>query len=296
MGQLGSVVADIPKAIWDILNDDLPRLFFAERIVGVSLILTLALLGGVLLVAVRSDRREARRPLWMLLVVVLFVAVLLASSEARYWLMVLPVLWVGWVLGIAKGARDWFVTDRARSIYVAAGVGFVLICNSIHVVKFAIEQRSRPFLSHYKDGSYALLPGTARALQRHTDVSDVAIGPYAPILQYLSDRRVLDRRDLGFGEISEEIPRLVAVRDSGATWMIFPHQPYKHKEPEMYRLIGKGLIYPSNIAPSGAFPIGVLGEGDDAVEWYLAPYEIDEMILPGELRKRLPPDAVENNN
>ena len=289
---IGPLVAALPAKLLSILNDDLPRLFFAERVSYLHIVFALALLGGVSLLALGGWRERAtpasdRRPTWVALVALLFVATLLASSEPRYWLMVLPVLWVGWIIGLCKGARDWFSTTRARSIYVALGVAAVLVGNLAHAGKFVAEQRAAPFLEHYKEGQYVPVKELARALNAGTTRDQTIIGPYAPLLSYWADRRIIDRRRLGFGHISDRRDRLVAVRDAEADWMVFPWQPYEHKDAELRRLVKAGDVYPANLRPEDAINVGVFGEGDDAVEWYVAPYEIDELLLPESMRKRL---------
>lgn len=285
--RLGPLMARMPEKLFNVIDNDVARLFFAERVEVLNVLFTLAMLGGVGLLAVRGDRPDARRPLWVLLVGVLFVAVLLASSEPRYWLMVLPVFWAGWLAGLMKGARDWFSSPRARSIYVAVGVGVVLACNLGHVGKLIVEQRATPFLETYKEGDYVPVLALAEALREGTEPDAVIIGPYAPLLSYESNRRILDRRVLDFDKISDEVGRLVQVRDSGATWMVFPHQPYEHKDRELYRLVKDGKIYPSNLRPEDVIYAGTFGKKGAAVEWYVAPFEVDELLMPEELRVRL---------
>ena len=289
---VGPLAVATPAKLLSILNDDLPRLFFAERVSYLHIVFALALLGGVSLLTIGGWRNEStraaeRRPTWVALVALLFVATLLASSEPRYWLMVLPVLWIGWIVGLCKGARDWFKTSRSRSIYVALGVSAVLIGNLAHAGKFVVEQRATPFLSHYKEGQYVPVKKLAEAVRNGTTHDQTIIGPYAPLLSYWADRRVIDRRRLGFGQISDRRDRLVAVRDAEADFMVFPWQPYRHKDAELRRLVKAGDIYPANLQPEDAIDVGVFGEGDDAVEWYVAPYEINELILPESQRKRL---------
>ncbi len=284
-----------PGGLWNVLNDDLPRLFFAERVAGLNPIFTLALLGGVMLLGLRRDDRDRRRTLWPLVVLGLFLAVLVASSEPRYWLMVLPILWAGWVIGLAQGASKWFASPRARSIYVAAGALLVVLPNLGHVGKLIAVQRATPFLSSYKGGEYLPVIDLARVLRERTAPGDTIIAPYANIVQYLSGRRVYNRRDIRLGETTSEIDRMVLMRevDGGekADWMLFPKYAYASKGKEVFRLIDSRAVYPANPTDDDAIMVGTYAVGDGPEsQWWLAPYEIDELRLPNHLRRRLPPD------
>ncbi len=278
----------LPRALWTIVDDDLPRLFFGERVTGLNPFFTLALFGGVGLVALRRDDPSKRRPLWSLTVVVLVVVCLLLSSEPRYWLMVLPILWAGWLLGLMQGARNWFKTPLGRSRWVAAGLIMVFLGNSISIVKLIIEQRSTPFLESYKQGEYAPLEKFATTLRAGTQPGDVIIGPHASVLSYWTDRPVIGAREIGFGHISDTPGRIRAVRDSGATWMVFPHQPYDNRDDKLFRLIRQGLIYAANERDDEAITLEVIDHKQRKRTWWAAPFQVDERILPDADRKHWP--------
>ena len=279
----GGAVGGVPGELWQVLEYDLPDLFFAEKISYLSAVFALALLGGVGLLAVRGDDPSRRRPLWALLVACLLVAVLATETESRYWLMVLPLLWAGWLLGLMRGGRDWFASNAARSIYVGLGVGAVLAFNLGHVVKLAIEQRSTPFLETYKSGAYAPLPATAEAIRRHTRPDDLIVGPYPRLLSYLADRRVVGGPELGLGELPPR-DRPLAFHRAGVDWTVFPKEPYERKDPWLFALMDAGHLYAGNDEPGEGFAVGVFGGGDERVDWWVAVPKIDPRILP-------PPDG-----
>ena len=52
---LSRLAGRVPRELWTALETDLPRLFFAERTTGASVVLAVALLGGVALLAFRGD-------------------------------------------------------------------------------------------------------------------------------------------------------------------------------------------------------------------------------------------------
>src|SRR5690606_38222111 len=141
----------------EIMHDHFPRLFFAERMVGLNLVTSGALLVGVVMFA-------RRRLLWGLIVLMLFVAVYLASSAPRYYLMVLPILWAGWITLVMRIA-PWFKTQRGQSIFTGTCIAVVLLANFGHVVKMIIEQRRTPFIEHYSRGRYAPLIAAGRTIR-----------------------------------------------------------------------------------------------------------------------------------
>jgi hypothetical protein len=276
-----------PGELWIILHDDLPRLFFGERVVVLNVVFTLSLLSGTLLLVLRRDDLIARRPLWVWIVAVLLAVLLVYESEPRYWLMVLPILWAGWLLGLMQGAATYLPAGRSRDWIVGLGVLMVFLGNGIHVAKFVLEQRATPFLAHYKDGEFEPLQRLATELRTGTEPDRVLIGPYAPILSYLSQRRILGEVELGYRDIHDEAGRLLAARDSEATWMVFPEQPYEEKEPNLASLIRQGWLYASNEDPDEAVSLFVTG--DDGIErmWWAARFFIDEERVPREHWRRL---------
>lgn len=261
---------EAPGKLWEMLEDHLVALFFAERVEILNLGLAACVLVGVVLVA-------KRRPLWALCVIVLLATVYLASSSARYFLMVLPILWLGWVLLACSIASHLFKDTRWRSRYVAAAAGVVLLCNLGHDVKLIIEQRSQPFLEGYKDGHYAAVAAMARLIADVTAPQERIIGPYAPEMTYLSSRRVLGARALLTGREPSVRARAQAVQESAAQWAVFPATLYERKDTALYRLGRDGVFVPSNPDDSTTYSAGVF----DGAEWYLTrDWAIDETMIP----------------
>ncbi len=277
----------LPTVAREIFDDDVARLFFGERVDYINVVFTIALLLGTGLIALRRDNRLLRRPLWGLTIIVLIGTLFMLSSEPRYWLMVLPILWTGWVLGVMQGARDWFKTDRSRSIYAALACLMVFVGNGIHIGKLIVEQRSTPFLRHYKEGQYAPVAEFAQVLKKGTPPETIFIGPQPPILSYLSERRVRSERDLGFSEVSDKVERLLLLRDCDATWMVFPSNPYKPKDYKIGSLIRDGALYAANLRQEDGILLELLDTDGTMRVWWAAPFFIDELQIPEEHRRRL---------
>jgi hypothetical protein len=269
---MGDRLRETPAKLWEMLEDHLQAVFFAERVEYLNVLMAAALLAGVALVS-------RRRPLWGLLVVVLLVALYFASSVPRYYLMVLPILWLGWVMLIRTLAVRLFRTERSRSIFAAVTVGLVLAANLGHDVKFILEQRSRPFIRGYKDGLYEPVVATAEVIRREVRPDETVIGPYSQEMTYLSGRSVLGRRKLLTGYEATEREKAMLVRDSGAQWAVFPTGAYERKDLPLYRLGRAGIFVPSNEDDSTVIHVGIF----DEEQWYLTrDWAIDETMIPAE--------------
>lgn len=264
---LGRWMSRWPGLTWTVLHDHLPSLFFAERIVGLNLIASVGLLAGVAMFA-------RRRPLWGLIVLMLLVIVYLASSAPRYYLMVLPILWAGW-LTIVTRLAGYFQTTRGRSIFMGVCIGVVLAANLGHVGKLIVEQRRTPFIEHHAYGRYAPLMAAGAVIREHTEPDDVIIGPYARVLAYASHRKVLGPKDLFADVPNSERHRAQAIVESPATWMVFPAEGYRHKDDSIRRLVEHLVIVPDNVAGRETHEIGQFGD----YTWYLSRFTMDPYAL-----------------
>ena len=268
---VGQRLRETPKKLWEMLQDNLESLFFAEQVTGLNVVLVAALLAGAWLVS-------RRRPLWGVLVATLLLTLYVASTVPRYYLMILPVLWAGWVSGVLWAARRLFAHPNNRGIFTGVTLGLVFAANVGHCVKLVVEQRSRPFLHWYEHGLYEPVAATADVLRRDTRPDQTTIGPFAPVMSYLSDRRVLGRRELRIDEAKGMAARAQVVRDSGAAWMVFPHTVYEKKDKPLYRLARIGVVAPTNASDAESLPVGEF----NGIRWYVAPFGVDPDMLPPE--------------
>lgn len=263
---------EAPTALWTILEDHLEAAFFAERVEGLNLLLSFLLLVGLAIVT-------RRRPLWGLTAVILMGALYFASSTPRYFLMVMPILWLGYLLLSCQIAMRIFRSQRWRSIYVGLAVITVINCNLGHVVKLIMEQRSEPFLESYQDGKYVPVLAMARLIGEVTEPHERIIAPHAPEMTYLSQRRVLGRREIRAGEKLSIRAQADVVRDCEAEWAVFPAGLYKEEDRVLYQLGRKGIFVPSNADDSTVFEAGVF----QGTRWYLTrDWAIDETMIPPE--------------
>ena len=266
---VAGLLAQTPDKFAEAFGDELPTAFFAEQMKPLSVLFALALLSGVALTS-------RRRPTWSLLVAGLLATLYLASTQPRYYLMVMPILWAGWLTLSTWSAGRFFRTPKSRSIYTGIMVGLVIALNLGHCVKLIIEQRGRPFVEHYERGIYAPLVATAEVIARETKPGEVVVGPFAPTLTYLSDRKVIGNKEMRLEQRADPRAQAEAIRDGGATWMVFPHPVYRRKDGPIYQLGRVGVVVPTNASDEEAYPIGRFGRED----WYLARFGVDLDMLP----------------
>lgn len=223
---------------------EIPEAFFNEVMTGTAMPFTLLLLAGAVLLT-------KRQPLWGLQVLILTVVMLVISDVARYYLMVLPALWLSYVLGIL-----WLTArfkPQVRDVAMFALFSVANVQNLGGSLGMGVEQHSRPFLQTYKHGTYVADMAMADVLKQKLGPDDVVVGPGAQVLSYLSGRQVVNGRLLGFdvGKPSR-YPDMVAA--AKPTYMIGPASEYDKKDSDLYKLLIRGVIVPGTlVARSGDF-------------------------------------------
>ena len=104
-----------------------------------------------------------RRPLWVLIPVVFVSAQLLPFDPlTRYLLPVVPIIALAWWLG-ARWLNRQLPEPWAGRVFVAM-ILLWIIPNGIQVTRHIIQQRSTPFIEHYKEGRYIALQQLGQAI------------------------------------------------------------------------------------------------------------------------------------
>ncbi|HEX8325690.1 MAG TPA: hypothetical protein VF595_17430, partial [Tepidisphaeraceae bacterium] len=211
---------------------EIPEAFFNEVMSGTALLFSLLLLAGAVLVT-------RRQPLWGLQVLILTVMMLAISDVPRYYLMVLPALWLSYVLAILWLTARFRPAWRDLALFALFSVANVQ--NLGGSLRLATEQHSRPFVNAYKHGSYVPAIAMAEVLKQKLGPDDVIVGPGAQVLSYLSGRQVVNGRLLGFdAQKPSRYPDLVAAAQP--KYIIGPATEYDKKDTELYKLLIRGVI------------------------------------------------------
>ncbi|MGC4030797.1 MAG: hypothetical protein QM754_03485 [Tepidisphaeraceae bacterium] len=151
-----------------LFSRELPEAFFNEQLWGAGAVFAVLLLAGSLIVL-------RRQPMWGLQVFILTAIMLAISDVPRYYLMVLPTLWLGYVLVLLM------LTAKARPIVRDVVLfGMFSLANFQNLggtLRLFVEQHSGKFMQEYKHGSYIPASDMAKLIREKIGPNDVVIGP-----------------------------------------------------------------------------------------------------------------------
>ena len=245
-----------PVQFLERLSRNLPRwltehgmdVFFGSQLLpGLDVLLTLMVMGGgvALLGWPRGrragrprasgalDRRDARVFQGALVLVALGVTLLFAGTMPRYYLMVLPLLALGWV----QCAR-WLahrLPRRPREYVIAGMIVLPLVTNGIEAGVFVLRQHQRPFIEHFEHGYWVPYRAMAEAIREHVPADQRVIGPQPRVLSFWSGREVGVADDLlGVGDRAKVA---AALEQQRVAYVVLPLEVYKHQAPLQQRLL-----------------------------------------------------------
>jgi hypothetical protein len=268
------VLVQLPHNAHDVLEDTLPEAFFGTQMgpgfvpiggkdrLGLSTVLSLMVIGA----GVGLARRNV---LWGMIVLMTVVTMAGIGSVPRYFIMILPLLVVGWgllVAGLAGRLKD----PGVREILTFAGLGVVLIPNLISCLNLVREQRglSRPkdglkyvgFAKAYHTGKWAPVHDVARMIRENVGPEQAVIGPEATVLTFLSDRDVfglgmfLPRKDR-----KGKWERQLRGMKSKFAYAVFPDgtdKLYDDKDVVTGKMVRSGLLRPTRtVASAGGYKL-----------------------------------------
>jgi hypothetical protein len=227
---------------------DLNVAFFGQSM-SPSMLFTLVLLVG-------SGIVTARLPHWGLPVLMLLCVTTVVSSDPRYYLMILPTLWLGWVLLSAQITRRTPATIQG---YVMAGLLLVpVVLNFGRVAGLIYDQRlpdlavfrggdrERAFYERYNEGQVLQYQALAELIRTHTRPDDVIVSPAANVITFFSGRRVFGDRAILLNEPNER-KHAQLVHEFGADYWVFPAALYRSRDNNLFNLMRRKAIVPSQL-------------------------------------------------
>jgi hypothetical protein len=243
MAKLGSSLDAMLRQSPGVLARDFPAAFFGETMGPLGPVMAIVLLVGLALVA-------RRQPMWGMYagITVLVTLMFDFTSTPRYYLPILPVLWLGWVLVACHAAR-WFA-PRWRNVALAGGVLLALCSNIGGVVSLLVEQRHPQFHENYKRGQMIPIFAIAEQIKTHTPAEARVVGPFSTVLTYLSDRQVMGADALlGDRPVTRYFDE---VRQYDPDYMVFPVRFYRARDERLVPILERRLITAGEvIAESG---------------------------------------------
>jgi hypothetical protein len=248
------VLPDAPHTIgerlYEALRHSLPAAFFGEQMAPFSILASLLVLASCALLF-------KRHALWAWMVFIAFAITLLASTEARYYIMVLPMMLLGWILMLLEIMKR--LSPKWATIVLVIGLGIVTANNLSADVGFIREQRDTPFIEGYKRGRYVTLLRTCDLVRTRVGDEERVLGPLASVMRYVTGKHVLSQREvLPRGSVLSYPQALYAAK---LNYAIFPSNIYRAKEPFIARLMERNILYPIRKVGWDSRPNG---------KWYLA--------------------------
>jgi hypothetical protein len=247
---LRKLPTELPSQVHAILRNDIPAAVFGEQLAPASVLGSLLVLGSTLLLF----RHHA---LWVLMVFATVGATLLLSSEARYYMMVLPILLLGWLtLTCALASR---LSVKHGQIVLLCSLALVVLNNLSASVRFFSEQRRLDFLAHYRKGEFVPVLAMCEQIRKHAGPRQKVLGPMGSIMSVFSGRHVVTQRELFPYEWTSRAPRIVSR--AKLRYVVFPARLYEKKEPLIAALMRKHIIVPrTKVATVRAKPAMVLAK------------------------------------
>ena len=243
-------VQELPNTLTAQLNAllarDLNDAFFGQRMAPVNYLGSALLL---LAAAVVLRRNLA----WGLTIFGLILVTLPLSTVPRYYLMVMPFMWVGWAI-----VWSWVtlrVPAKVQGPLLAIAMVLPLSVNFGRSVDLIIEQR-RPdvawllhgkprhdtFYETYRDGSVPRQRRIADMIAVNSTPKQKIIGPEAHVLAYFADRRVIGERTLFIDREAalSKLPQLLFKAKPDLA--IFPTTAYGDNDSLMRDLIRRRIL------------------------------------------------------
>src|SRR5688572_30739824 len=223
----------IGQRVYQALRDEMPVAFFGEQMSPLSIPASLLALASCALLF----RRHA---LWAWIVFITFAVTLVASAESRYYLMVVPMMLLGWLLMLAALARHM---SRTWGV-VILGLGLAIVTgNNLSAdVGFVHEQRARPFLQKYEHGKYVPLLQMCDLIRARVGDDERVLAPMAPMMSYVTGKQVLSQREV-LPRRGSVLHYPQALFEARLNYAVFPAVRYRVKEPFIARLMERNILY-----------------------------------------------------
>jgi hypothetical protein len=225
------MIKQMPQQVYSILHDDLPAAVFGEQLAPASILGSLLVIGSTMFLL----RRHA---LWVLLVFGTLGATLLTSTEARYYMMVVPILLLGWLALTCRLAQR--VSAKQGELILVASLALVTLNNLSASMSFFTEQRSSDFLKKHRKGEFVPVLAMCEQIRTHVKPDQKVIGPSGAVMSVFSGRHVLTQREIFPNGPSPSAPRELA--EAKVKYAIFPPNLYEKKEPVIAGLMRKRIL------------------------------------------------------
>lgn len=239
-----TILGSLDKFLTSNLNDA----FYSQKMQPIGSIFAIAVLAGTFFL-IRRDLT------WGLMVIGLVLVTLPLSTVPRYYIMVMPLLWLGWLLLLS---RLVLVSPPVmRGAVMMLGIALPLAVNVGRMLNLIAEQR-RPdlawlrtgadrttsFYAKYHEGMVPRLKAIADMIRANTTPAQKIVGPEAHVLTYYADRHVVGERTI-FLKVENKITQYPAeLKRFDPDLAIFPFKAYDDSDRQVRDLIRRRILAP----------------------------------------------------
>ncbi|MEA2710869.1 MAG: hypothetical protein QOF78_3470 [Phycisphaerales bacterium] len=217
-----------------MLSAELAYGFFGQKwIPGATEVINVAVILSSLLLL-------RRNPLWTLIILLTVAVTLLMTPVPRYYVMVLPLLALSWLMLVIEIARR--VPPKHRELAILIGLIMLAAPNVARCIKVVSEQRTHERMVYgpkWKD-----VAEMSRRVSEIVPEGERVIGPWAPVMSYLSGREVVMSRDIIPRNKRPQIWPL-HLEALHIRYAVFPAKLYDDAERQIRFLIDRGVIVPT---------------------------------------------------
>jgi hypothetical protein len=227
------VEANLATNTANLLGGELSYAFFGQKWApGLTQVVSVLLIASSLLLF-------RINPLWMLLVLLTVAVTLVMKPVPRYFVMILPLLALGWLLLLTEIGRR--LGPKGFVAVMLLGIGITDGMNVARSVKVIAEQRTGERLV---DGpKWKSISDISRKIREVVPAGEKVIAPNASIVHYLSGREAVTKRDIiPPGKSAIHWPRF--VRAAKIDYAVFPPRLYDEAETPIRQLMDRGVIVP----------------------------------------------------
>ena len=242
----------LPSTIYGSLEafftSNLNDAFYSQKMQPLGIVFALVVLSGTALL-IRRDLT------WGLMVIGLVLITLPLSTVPRYYIMVMPLLWLGWLLLLSRLVLA--STPVMRGAVMMIGVGLPLAVNVGRIFNLVAEQRApdvawlrtgadrtTTFYAKYHEGMVPRLRAIADMIHANATPTQRIVGPEAHVLTYFSDRAVVGERTI-FAKIENKITRYPEeLKKYAPDLAIFPFRAYDESDRQVRDLIRRRILAP----------------------------------------------------
>jgi hypothetical protein len=231
--RLRNAGATLRENVPSFLHETFPEAFFGAEMPGVLAVITIFIaIAPALLLLARGH------VLWGLFILATVAATLLTSVVPRYYLMVMPLLLLGWLLVLTEIAHR--IPPRFHHALLIAGFAAVMVPNIARGVRVIADQRYRD-PGHLKEWADEIR--MARLIEQTLPPGARVLGPGAAIMSYFSDRQVYMAREIiPKSNNLTDVPRFLAAQH--IEYAVFPSAMYNRTEWLIGELMNRGVIVP----------------------------------------------------